>query len=416
MNIIADFHIHSRWSRACSKDLTLPNIAAWCEKKGIDVVGTGDFTFPAWFDDISSKLKEAGDGIFVLRDGSSKTKFMLTTELSSIYKQGDKVRRIHTCFHLSSIRALAKFIQLLEDRGANLKSDGRPIIGLSVIELSKLALEADERALIIPAHAWTPWFSVFGSKSGFDSLEECFGDMTKYVYAIETGLSSDPQMNWRLSFLDNVMLVSNSDAHSLRKLGREANIFSVDNFDYQTLFNILKTCDTKRFIHTIEFFPEEGKYHYDGHRDCKIVCNPRETKKYGGVCPACKKFMTVGVMNRVECLADRAEGFEPTHRVPFKSVVPLEEVIATALGKGPATKGVVMLYEKLTREVGTEFGILLDISYEEIARKAPEIVVEAIRRVREGKLTIAPGYDGIFGKVSIFSDQEQKKMDQAILL
>jgi uncharacterized protein (TIGR00375 family) len=416
MNVIADFHIHSRYSRACSKELLLPNIARWCEIKGINVVGTGDFTFPAWISDIQRQLEEVGDGIFQLADKSSKTQFVLTTELSSIYKQGDQVRRIHLCVLMPSVKAVKKLITLLEDRGVNLKSDGRPILGLSAIEVTKLALEADERALVIPAHAWTPWFAVFGSKSGFDSLDECFGDMTKHIYAIETGLSSDPQMNWRWSHLDNIMLVSNSDAHSLRKLGREANVFSVDNFDYQTLHDILRTRDTKRFIHTIEFFPEEGKYHHDGHRDCGVMLKPSQTKKQNGICPKCKKSLTVGVLYRIDSLADRPEDYQPKGRVPFKSIVPLEEVIAEAVGRNPGTKTVNTIYAKLTEEVGAEFPILLDIPYKEIAKAASPVVVEAIRRVREGKVQIEPGYDGVFGKVSLFSPKEREKRTQAALL
>ncbi|MBI4281146.1 DNA helicase UvrD [Candidatus Uhrbacteria bacterium] len=416
MRVITDFHIHSKYARACSKDLTLSNIVKWCEIKGLDVVGTGDFTHPAWFASIKEELEEAGDGLFALAGNRSKTRLMLTTELSSIYKQGDKVRRIHLCVLLSSIPALEKFIAALEARGVNLKSDGRPILGLSAPEIVKMVLEADPRGLVVPAHAWTPWFAVFGSKSGFDSLEECFGEMTPHIYAIETGLSSDPAMNWRLSKLDDILLLSNSDAHSLRNLGREANVFAVDNFDYQTLYDILKHRDRGRFVSTIEFFPEEGMYHFDGHRVCKFCCQPAETKRLDGICPVCKKTLTVGVLNRVEALADRPAGSAPAERVPYQNIVPLEIIIGEAMSRQPGTKTVLGWYQKMTSVLGSEFAILLDRTYEEISSVAPKEIVEGIRRVRDGKLHISPGYDGVYGTVTLFEAHERIKAAQASLL
>ncbi len=413
MRFITDLHIHSRYSRACSKELTLPNIGAWCEKKGIDVVGTSDFTFPTWFESLTNELDEVGDGIFAVHGSKSPTRFVLTTELSAIYKQGERVRRIHLCVFLPTLTAVAKLIGSLEARGANLKSDGRPILGLSAQEITKLVLDADPRGLVVPAHAWTPWFSVFGSKSGFDSLEECFGEMTPYIHAVETGLSSDPIMNRRLSALDNVLLMSHSDAHSLRNLGREANIFEVPKFDYGTLHDVLAKRDHAR-LSTIEFFPEEGKYHYDGHASCGVRSSPVETKKHDGVCPSCKKGMTVGVMSRVEELADRSED-EARARTNHRSIVPLEIVIGEALGRGRATKGVDAIYEKLIREVANEFKILLDVSLNELAKAAPPEVVEAIARVRAGKLFIEPGYDGVYGTVRIFSPAERQAAQQTAL-
>lgn len=410
---ITDFHIHSRYSRACSKDLTLPNIAAWCEKKGIDVVGTSDFTFPAWFESLTKELDEVGDGLFALRGSASPTRFVLTTELSAIYKQGEKVRRIHLCVFLPTLVSVAKLIAMLEARGANLKSDGRPILGLSAREITKLVLAADPRGLVVPAHAWTPWFSVFGSQSGFDSLEECFGEETAYIHAIETGLSSDPVMNRRLSSLDNVLLMSHSDAHSLRNLGREANVFEVAAFDYGVLHGVLSGRKHAQ-LSTIEFFPEEGKYHYDGHRLCGVRLAPHETKKHDGICPACKKDLTVGVMHRVEALADRSED-EARARCNHRSIVPLEIVIGEALGKRPGTKAVTALYDKLTGEVASEFRLLLDVPYAELGRAAPPEAVEAIRRVREGRLVIEPGYDGVFGTVRIFNADERKAAEQTVL-
>lgn len=415
MHFITDLHAHSRFSRACSKELTLPNIAKWCEIKGINIVGTGDFTFPRWFEEIKEQLEETGDGIFKLNGSPSATRFLLTTELSAIYKQGDKVRRVHLCVFLPSILSVEKLIDSLEAHGANLKSDGRPILGLSAKEITKLVLDADARGLVVPAHCWTPWFAVFGSKSGFDSLEECFEEMTPYIHAVETGLSSDPPMNWRISGLDSVLLLSNSDAHSLRNLGREANVFEADSFDYETLHSMLVTRDKKRFLYTIEFHPEEGMYHYDGHRVCYFSCTPAETKNHDGICPSCKKPLVIGVMNRVEMLANRPEGAGAKGKVPFKYIVPLEIVIGEALGRQRGTKGVTAIYEKLIREIGNEFSILLDMPYDEISRATLPEVVEAIRRMREGKLIIKPGYDGVYGTVKIFSPEERKKVQQAIL-
>jgi len=407
MRVITDLHIHSRYSRACSKQLDLPNIAKWCEIKGIDVVGTGDFTYPAWFKSIQEDLEEVGAGIFALKNNKSKTRFLLSTELSLIYKQGDKVRRVHLCILLSKIESLKKLISLLEARGCNLKSDGRPILGMRSPELVKMVLEADPQALIIPAHAWTPHFAVFGSGSGFDSLEECFEDTTENIFAIETGLSSDPKMNWQWSKLDNISLVSNSDAHSLRNLGREANVFVVDNFDYKTLYHILKTRNKEKFAYTIEFYPEEGKYHYDGHRACNISFTPSETKKHNGICPSCKKKLVLGVMNRVASLSDRPGNFLAKNRVPYKSIVPLEIIISEAVGKGVGTKSVAVIYEKMISELGNEFGILLDQSIKEIARFAPEAVVRGIENMRQNKLFIEPGFDGVFGKVKLFKAGEK---------
>lgn len=408
MKIVADLHTHSRFSRACSKELTLPNIARWCEKKGIGIVGTGDFTHPAWLSEIKKELTPAAGGLFGMR--SSDTLFMLTTEVACIYKQGDAVRRIHLLIMVPTIAAVERIVKTLEDQGRNLKSDGRPILGLSSKELLKIVLDADPRSLVIPAHAWTPWFAIFGSESGFDSIEECFGsDLVKHIHAIETGLSSDPAMNWRLSALDNVFLLSNSDAHSLPNLGREANVFDMEMRSFDEFARTLRERDRAKFLYTIEFFPEEGKYHFDGHRLCGVRLKPSETRKYNGLCPSCKKPLTVGVLARVEELADRPEGFRPEGAVPFKSLVPLQEVIAEAFDQGKSAKRTQELYEKLTQDVGSEFSILLDLPYGEIGRVAPPEVVEAIRRVREGKLTINPGFDGQYGTIKIFTPAERKK-------
>jgi DNA helicase II / ATP-dependent DNA helicase PcrA len=427
MRIIADLHIHSKYSRACSKDLTLPKIAEWCGYKGIDLVATGDFTHPAWFNHIKEQLEPMGNGLFMLRQASSSAnasadrqhdnsiKFILGTEISCIYKQGDKCRRIHVNIFFPEIKDVEQFNTTLEKMGCNLKSDGRPIIGLSAKDLARISLEINPKAIIIPAHAWTPWFSIFGSKSGFDSIEECFGEYAKNIFAIETGLSSDPPMNWRLSALDKIVLVSNSDAHSLPNLGREANVFDWDNPSYAELYDTLKNQDKKKFLYTIEFFPEEGKYHLDGHASCKVVLDPAETKKNKGLCPVCKKPMTIGVLNRVAVIADRDKG-ELDNHIPYKSIVPLQEIIAEAFDVGKGSKKVQAEYFSIIKKGGTEFRVLLDLSKEELAKIAEPIIVEGIMRVREGKLFIEQGYDGIFGTVKIFSPKERKVFEQAKLI
>jgi len=414
MRIIADLHLHSKWSRACSQDLTLPNIAKACERKGIQLVGTADALHPKWFTDIRNLLVESGDGVFVLQDGSSPTKFILNVEVSCIYKRGGKVRRVHHVLLFPGIQALERFRDILSDRGFNIKSDGRPILGLDSEELFKLLLDADERCMLIPAHAWTPWFSIFGSKSGFDSIEECFGSLSKNIYAIETGLSSDPLMNWRLSSLDNIFLVSNSDAHSCANLGREANVFEMERVDYPELRSILIEHDTSRFIETLEFFPEEGKYHADGHRDCGFWCLPEETRRLHGACPKCGKPLTIGVLNRVAELADRPPNpARPKGAAPFRSIVPLAEVIAGSLGVSKASKKVATALDEILKPGRSEFGILLDYPEDELSGFASPELVAAIMNMRQGKVDIRPGYDGEFGLVNVVSG---KQRSQASLL
>lgn len=402
MKLITDFHLHSKWSRACSKELTLPNLAAAAERKGIQLLGTSDAFHPAWQDDIRSQLEEAGDGVFALKGSASPTRFLLSTEISSIYKRGDKVRRVHHLILFPSIAALETLTRSLTERGCNLKSDGRPIVGIDSEELLKLTLDADPRCLFIPAHAWTPWFSVFGSKSGFDSLEDCFGDMAKHVYAIETGLSSDPAMNWRISGLDRVFLVSNSDAHSLDNLGREANVFEMDAPSYGELYRILSQHDVQKFIETIEFFPEEGKYHADGHRDCNFWCSPAETKRLKGICPKCGTPLTVGVLNRIEELADRTDHPpRPTGAVPFRSIIPLAELVGDALGVGKASKKVKQVMDTLVTNEHPEFYILLDAPQGELTRLTTKEIADSILNMRHGNVEIRPGYDGEYGHIKV---------------
>jgi len=412
MKFAADLQLHSKYSRATSPQMVVENLAQWGKIKGIKVLGTGDFTHPAWFKELKEKLVPAEQGLFRYRDDLSQdpTRFMLTAETSHIYSKNNRVRKVHIVIWAPSFEAVERINTKLS-RVGNLFSDGRPIMGLDSKELAKIVLEADENCMVIPAHAWTPWFSVFGSMSGFDSLEECFDEYTKYIYAIETGLSSDPPMNWRLSQLDRVALVSNSDSHSLPRLGREANVFDTE-LSYQAIIDAVKTKDPQKFLFTIEFFPEEGKYHYDGHRLCNISLAPAETKKNRGLCPVCGRSVTIGVLHRVEELADRPEGFALEGAIPFKSLVPLDEIIAGAHGTESKTKRVFADYHQLATAFGGEIPLLLGADPEEVARIANTKVAEGIRRVREGKLHIEPGYDGEYGKVKIFEEGEDAALPQ----
>lgn len=403
MKFTADFHIHSKYSRATSPSMDLENLDRWAEIKGIKVLGSGDFTHPKWFEEIKGKLDQAEPGLFKPRGADSQTRFILTSEISCIYSKNGKVRKIHIIVFAPSIEAVEKINLKLSQIG-NLKADGRPILGLDAKELAKIVLDADENCLVVPAHAWTPWFSVFGSKSGFNSLEECFDEYAKYIYAIETGLSSDPAMNWRLSQLDKITLISNSDAHSLPKIGREANVFETD-LSYEGISQVLKTKGSKsahKFLYTIEFFPEEGKYHYDGHRSCNLSLTPQQSKKYNNICPKCGKALVIGVLNRVEELADRPEGFLPSNAVPFKSLIPLNEVIAESIGVSVLSKEVSKHYNNLIKNLGPELKILLESTEKEISGESLPEIASGVIKMREGKVSIEPGYDGVYGKIKIF--------------
>ncbi|MFA6099719.1 MAG: endonuclease Q family protein [Patescibacteria group bacterium] len=400
MRIIADLHLHSRFSRACSKSLTFSSIAKYCERKGIQWVATGDALHPIWRQEIGQQLEER-DGALYFKDNSSPTAFCLSTEVACIYKRGDKTRRLHHVILFPDLKALDQVIKTLSDRGFNLKSDGRPIMSLDSEELLKLLLEIDERILLIPAHAWTPWFAVFGSKSGFDSLEECFGEHSKYIYAIETGLSSDPPMNWRISALDHLFLVSNSDAHSCENLGREANVLEMVKPSFEEFRRILVEHDTSKFIETLEFFPEEGMYHVDGHADCKFYCDPEKTKKLGGRCPSCGKLLTVGVLSRVNDLADRSVNpARPSGSAAYRSLVPLRELIADSFNKTKVSKAVQQEYELMLAKA-SEFSILLDLNEESLSSICKPEIAQAILRMRKGEVDIRPGYDGVYGEVHV---------------
>ncbi len=405
MKFIADFHIHSKYSRATSEKTDLENISKWASIKGVKVIACGDFTHPQWFKELEDNLKPAETGLFQYKD--SETRFILTAEISCIYSKGGKVRKIHIVVVVPSLEVARKINDRLGAIG-NLKSDGRPILGLDAKELLKIVLDVSPECLFVPAHCLTPWFGLFGSKSGFDSLEECFEEQSKYIYAVESGLSADPAMIWRIPDGRRIAIISNSDAHSPEKIGREANVFDV-NLDYDSIINAIKTRDNKKFLHTIEFYPQEGKYYGDGHRACNICLTGKESLAYSETCPSCGRALTVGVMNRVEKLSDKPEGFIPEGAVPFKSIVPLKEIIGEALGVGPGSKAVDKEYIKLINAFRSEFNILLDVSTEKMKSVAFSKIAEGVQRVRDGKVNISPGFDGEYGKVSIFSEVEKRE-------
>ena len=413
MKFIADFHIHSKYSRATSPQMDLESLDKQARLKGIKVLATGDFTHPEWFQNLREKLEPAEPGLFKLKNSKasgSKTRFILTAEISNIYSKKGRVKKIHNLIFAPSFEVVEKINTRLNLIG-NLKADGRPILGLDSKEMLKYVLDISEDCLFVPAHCMTPWFGIFGSKSGFDSIEECFEDYSKYIYALETGLSADPEMLWRIPDGRKLTLISNSDAHSPAKLGREANVFDTE-LSYQAIIEAIKSKDPEKFLYTIEFFPQEGKYHYDGHRDCEISLSPEETKKYNGICPRCGRPLTVGVLNRIEKLADKEQGFKPEKAIPFKSLVPLPEIIADALGVASATKRVEEQYKNLIEKFGNEFKILLDVSQQDLETTASSEIAEGIMKVRQGKVDIEPGYDGVFGKIRIFSKHEQKTLSK----
>jgi uncharacterized protein (TIGR00375 family) len=420
MRFIGDLHIHSKYSRATSKEMTPEGLAYWAQLKGIKVIGTGDFTHPEWYRELKEKLLLQDNGLYRLREEvitvpercRSDVYFIPTAEISCIYKKGDRTRKIHIVIILPTLELVAAFNARLSKIG-NITADGRPIIGFDARKLLEMTLQITEESLVIPAHAWTPHFSIFGAFSGFDSIEECFEDLSDRIYAIETGLSSDPPMNWRLSVLDNITLVSNSDAHSPSKLGREANIFDTD-LSYEGIINSIKS--GRGFEGTIEFYPEEGKYHFDGHRNCNVCISPEETRKYGYKCPVCGRPVTVGVMHRVEILSDRENGYKPERAKPFYSAIPLQEIIAEALEAGVNTKKVQHLYMKVLQDMGPEFDVLLNREIDDIKRSAGDMVAEGIRRMRHGEVKIRPGFDGEFGRIRLFEEIERQEIKGQTLL
>ncbi len=418
MRFIADLHVHSRHSIATSKKSDLEGFYQWAQIKGINLVGTGDFTHPGWFGELKDKLVPEEDGFFRLRDKPKNTaidglscqdadvRFCLSSEISSIYKKGGQVRKVHSLIFAPDLETAAKISAKLSTIG-NIKSDGRPILGLDPKDLLEIILEISSSAYLIPAHIWTPWFSLFGSKSGFDAIEDCFEDLTDHIFALETGLSSDPAMNWMCSALDRYALVSHSDAHSPAKLGREADLFEAD-FSYDGMFDALKT--RRGHLGTIEFYPEEGKYHLDGHRKCRVCMDPKETERLNGRCPICGKKLTIGVLHRVVELADRSESRKPPEAGAFHYVVPLQEMLSEILTTAPGTKAVVSRYREIIGRFGSEFTFLLESPLQEIQNGTDSLICEAVKRMRDGNIHPQPGYDGQFGVIRIFEDEELERL------
>jgi uncharacterized protein (TIGR00375 family) len=380
--------------------MDIPNLAQWTRYKGINLLGTGDFTHPLWLHELKSTLKPLGNGLYEYNG----VNFILTAEICNIFGSAGQAKRVHNVILAPSFEAVDRINKELGYIG-NLEADGRPMLSLAADEMVRIMLAASPDCMIIPGHAWTPYFGIFGANSGFDSVEQCFGKEAKNIYCLETGLSSDPKMNWRLSKLDKYSLISNSDSHSPQKIGREANIFNCE-MSYKEIINALKTKDKTKFLYTAEFFPEEGKYHWDGHRVCQVRMPPGETKKNNFKCPRCGKPVTVGVMHRVEKLADRPDGFVPANSIPFKNMIPLLEIIAQARQKAVGTQTVEDEYKMMIQRFGSEFNILFDMPKEEIEENISPKIAGAILRVREGKVNIAPGYDGVYGEIKIFDEEE----------
>jgi len=420
MKFIADLHVHSHFSRATSKNLDLEHLYIYAQLKGITVVATGDITHPEWYKEIKEKLEPAEPGLYRLKKNiekicneqvppscRGKVRFILNSEISSIYKKTGKIRKNHNLVFFPDMAVAESFNRKLAGVG-NIVSDGRPILGIDARNLLEMILETSEQAFLVPAHIWTPWFSLLGSKSGFNSLEECFDDLSSHVFAVETGLSSNPVMNWRVSFLDGLTLMSNSDAHSPDKLGREANIFDTD-LSYPAMKKALQYRDSRTFLGTYEFYPEEGKYYFDGHRNCRVRFSPEKTLNFCGICPVCNRSLTIGVLNRVDELCDRKEGEKPKNASPFYSRIPLKEIIAEILKVGSGSLKVMQRYQHALHVLGSELAILDTIPLAEIESAGFPMLEEAVKRMREGNIYIVPGYDGKFGKIEIFTENEKNQ-------
>ncbi len=426
MEFIADLHVHSKYSRATAKNLDLEHLYQSARIKGVNVVGTGDFTFPAWVDEINDKLEPAEPGLFALKPeiakkmdaeipsscqgDQGKVRFILQTEISNIYKKDGKVRKNHNLIFFPDLDSVKRFNLRLGQIG-NITSDGRPILGLDAENLLEIMLETNEQGFFVPAHIWTPWFSMFGSKSGFDSMSQCFGSLVSHIFAVETGLSSDPPMNHRVAELDNVRLISNSDAHSPGFLGRNATVFQTD-MDYFSLRKALETNDLEHFQGTYDMYPHQGKYHYDGHRKCGVCLNPEQTIDYDGICPECGRPLTLGVLYRVQELASRPEGFVPENRHGYQHIVPLKDILSELCKVGPNTKKVTACYEKAISVLGPELSILVKTPVETIHAANIPLLGKAIEKIRDRGIHIDPGYDGEYGKVRIFSPEERQKLEE----
>lgn len=408
MRVVADLHIHGRYSRATSQSMRIEEIACFAKIKGLNLVGTGDFTHPKWLKELQETLiYDVESGLYKLaNDPDFPVSFMITTEVSTVFTFEGEIKKIHHVILTPSIETAVQINERLSRYG-DLSADGRPTLGMSAPQLVEEVMEVSSENMVFPAHAWTPWFSIFGAFSGFDSVEDCYQDMTKHIYAIETGLSSDPPMNWRLSKLDRFTLVSNSDSHSYWpwRMGREANVFEVEKISYREIIDAIRKKDRARFKFTIETDPAYGKYHWTGHRNCNVSLPPKEAIKLGNICPVCRKKLTKGVEQRVEELADRPEGFIPKNAIGYMHLLPLSEIIAAALEvDSPSTQHVWNIYNKLVEKFGDEYTVLIDAPRQALENITDQRIAEAIVRVREGRIKVIPGYDGVYGQPIIFDE------------
>jgi len=413
LRVIADLHIHSRYSRATSKRMHIEEIARFAKIKGLNLVGTGDFTHPEWLKELQDVLVEEPDtGLYkTAKNPESPVFFMVTAEVNTIFTFENEVKKVHHVILTPNIETAVQINERLEKYG-DLGVDGRPTLNMNAPNLVEEVMEVSSENMIFPAHAWTPWFSIFGAFSGFNSVKGCYQDMTKHIHALETGLSSDPPMNWRLSKLDDFALVSNSDSHSFWpwRIGREANVFELKRLSYYEVVDVIRFKDKERFKFTIETNPAYGKYHWTGHRNCNVALSAQEAIKFGNICPVCRRRLTKGVEQRVEELADRPAGFKPENAIDFMRLLPLSEIIATVLGtSSPFTQKVWSIYNQLIERFGDEYAVLIDASKDQLNKIVDEKIAEAIVRAREGRVKVTPGYDGVYGKLVIFEENFSEK-------
>lgn len=405
--IFADFHLHSKYSRATSNLMDLKNLSLAGKLKGINLIGTGDFSHPEYFQELRKNLIEFNDGIYVYNDADTKTKFILTNEVCIVFEKNKKIRKVHIILFARNFE-IVELINAELSKIGNLKADGRPIFGINGVDFMEKILDIDKEIFVVPAHVWTPWFGIFGSESGFDDIAECFEDKAKYIYALETGLSSDPEMNWRLSKLDKFSLISNSDAHSLQNIGRECNVFDIDEekVSYNEIINAIKSKNKKKFLFTLEVPPEFGKYHYTGHRNCNFSCSPKEAISLGNRCPICKNKLTIGVEQRIEELADREKGYIPESAIPFKKIIPLYKICEHFKVKRKESEFI--------KKFGNELNVLLNVPIEEL-EKIDENVAHLIESLRNNENVVKPGYDGVYGEIVIKNFENSKFKGQAKL-
>jgi uncharacterized protein (TIGR00375 family) len=416
MRIIADLHMHSKYSRATSEKMDIEDISRFAKIKGLNLVGTGDFTHPKWLQELKEKLvKVENTNLYrYQKDPNSQVCFMITSEVSTIFTFENDVKKVHHVILTPSFETAAQINERLALH-SNLSADGRPTLDMSAPQLVEEVMEVSKENVVFPSHAWTPWFSVFGAFSGFDRMEDCYQDMTKHIFALETGLSSDPPMNWRLSALDKYTLVSNSDSHSSWpwRIGREANVFELEQFTYSNIVDAIRSKDTSKFKYTIETDPAYGKYHWTGHRNCKISLSPQDAIKFGNHCPVCNRKLTKGVEQRIEELADRPAGFKPEKAIGYMHLMPLSEIIVTVLGVTyPSVKKVWDVYNSLIEKFGNEYAVLIDASKEEMAKIVDPKIVDAVVKVREEKVKVIPGYDGVYGQLMLFEEEKTEKEEK----